>query len=285
MKKDKSKIQNLEPKIAVGCQGWNYKDWISKVGEDTIFYPRGTKPEEMLKLYAEIFETIEVDSTFYAIPPSSTIENWYQKTPETFKFSLKMPQEISHTHELRELSYIILENFCERIRGLKEKLACVLIQLPPTFDGTKQNAQSLREFIKQLPADINFAVEFRQRDWMIEWTFQELETHNVALCFCEGSWIPRQLMFAAIHKIKNNFAYIRFMGERDLTSFDKIYRNEDTLLKIWKEQIADIQAEKIYVYFSNFFEGNAPISSNKLKKILGQKTIHPSILIDQGSLF
>ncbi len=285
MKKDKSKIQNPESKIAIGCQGWNYKDWISKAGGDTVFYPRLTTPDGMLKLYAEIFETIEVDSTFYAIPPASTIENWYKKTPANFTFSLKMPQEITHTHELREMSYIILETFCERIKDLKEKLASVLIQLPPTFDGNKQNAQTLRDFLKRLPRDINFAVEFRHRDWMIEWTFQELEANNAALCFCEGSWIPRQMMFSAIHKVKNKFAYVRFMGERDLEKFDKVYRPEDTLLEIWQEQIKDIEAEKIYVYFSNFFEGNAPISSNKLKKLLGQKPIHPSVLINQGSLF
>ncbi len=281
--KTKSKIQN--PKSKIGCQGWNYRDWISKAGGNTIFYPRGTKSDEMLKLYAEIFDTIEVDSTFYAIPPSSTIENWYRKTPPNFTFSLKMPQEITHEKELREESYVVLEDFCEKIKDLKEKLASVLIQMPPTFDGSKANAQNLREFLKRLPADIKFAVEFRQRDWLIEWTFEELEKNNVALCLCEGKWIPREIFFTALHEIKNDFAYVRFMGERDLTSFDKVYRNEDTLLKIWKEQIEAVKAEKIYIYFSNFFEGNAPVSANKLKLLFDQKIIHPSILENQGSLF
>jgi uncharacterized protein YecE (DUF72 family) len=273
------------PNISVGCQGWNYPDWITRAGGNTIFYPRGTKQSEMLKLYTEIFDTIEVDSTFYAIPPASVIENWYHKTPADFTFSLKLPREITHEHELREPSYNVLENFCEKIRELKEKLATILIQMPPTFDGSRANAQTLREFLKQLPSDINFAIEFRHRDWMIDWTFQELEKRKVALCLCEGSWIPRQMFFTALHKIKNEFAYLRFMGERDLTSFDRIYRNENTLLGIWKEQIEDIKAENIYIYFSNFFEGNAPISANKLKKISDQHPIHPSVLINQGSLF
>lgn len=283
--KKKSRIQDPRSKIEIGCQGWNYPDWITKAGGNTIFYPRGTKPAEMLNLYAGIYQTIEVDSTFYAIPPASVIENWYKKTPADFTFSLKMPREITHQHELRELSYVVLENFCEKIKDLKEKLATVLIQMPPTFGGSRANAQTLREFLKRLPADINFAIEFRHRDWMIEWTFQELEKRNVALCLCEGSWIPRQMFFTALHKIQNDFAYVRFMGERDLTSFDRIYRNEDTLLDIWKDQIEDLTARNIYVYFSNFFEGNAPISSNKLKKLLDQHPIHPSVLINQGSLF
>jgi uncharacterized protein YecE (DUF72 family) len=283
--KKKSVIPNPQPAISVGCQGWNYRDWISKAGGNTIFFPRGTKPDEMLTLYAKIFDTIEVDSTFYAIPPSSTIENWYKKTPDGFTFSLKMPQEITHEHELSEKSYIVLENFCEKIKALKQKLASVLIQMPPNFDGTKSNAQNLRKFFKQLPKDINFAIEFRHRDWMIKWTFQELEKNKVALCLCEGSWIPREMFFKAIHETKNDFAYVRFMGERDLTSFDKIYRNENTLLEIWKEQIEDINAKNIYVYFSNFFEGNAPISANKFKKLSNLHPIHPSILTNQGSLF
>ncbi len=285
MSEEISKIENPKPKIEIGCQGWNYRDWVSKAGGDTIFFPRGTRSNDMLKLYAEIFDTIEVDSTFYAIPPTSVIENWYKKTSNNFTFSLKMPQEITHEHKLREESFIVLENFCEKIRDLKEKLATVLIQLPPTFDGSKTNAQNLREFLKQLPKDIKFAIEFRHRDWMIDWTYRELEKNNVALCLCEGKWIPREMFFTALHKCKTDFAYVRFMGERDLQHFDKVYRNEENLLEIWKKQIEDLSAKNIYVYFSNFFEGNAPISSNKLKKLLGQKPIHPSVLIDQGSLF
>ncbi len=281
----KSKIENPKSKIEIGCQGWNYDDWITKAGGEFVFYPRGTRSNEMLALYAEIFDTIEVDSTFYATPASSAIENWYKKTPDNFTFSLKMPQEITHEHALRKSSFIILDEFCERVKDLKEKLAVVLIQMPPQFEGSKENAQNLRAFLEHLPKDIRFAVEFRNRDWMIEWTFEELEKNKVALCFCEGSWIPRELMFQAIEKLENDFAYIRFMGERDLLHFDKIYRPEDTLLQIWKDEIEKIKARNIFVYFSNFFEGHAPASVNKLKELFGQKIIEASELENQGSLF
>src|SRR5438128_5768271 len=84
-----------QAKIQIGCQGWNYADWTTKAGGETIFYPRGTRSGEMLESYARVFDTIEVDSTFDAIPPAATVENWYKKTPENFTFSLKMPQEIT----------------------------------------------------------------------------------------------------------------------------------------------------------------------------------------------
>lgn len=281
----KSKIQNHKSKIAVGCQGWNYDDWTTRAGGDTVFFPRGTRPPEMLALYAEIFETIEVDSTFYAIPPSSTVENWYKKTPANFTFSLKMPQEITHEHALRASSFVIADEFCERIKDLKEKLGVVLIQLAPQFEATKENALNLRKFLTRLPRGIRFAVEFRERNWLIDWTFEELEKNKVALALVEGNWIPRELMFGAIEKLKTDFSYVRFMGERDLTSFDKIYRDMDTNLQIWKEEIEKIKAKEIFVYFSNFYEGHAPESANKLKKLFGQKITQASDLENQGSLF
>jgi len=281
----KSKIQNLKSKIHTGCQGWNYDDWTTRAGGDTIFYPRGTRSTEMLKFYAEIYDSVEVDSTFYAIPPASSVESWYKKTPPNFTFSLKMPQEITHEHALRASSFEIADEFCERIKDLREKLGVVLIQLAPQFEANKENAQNLRKFLERLPKEIRFAVEFRERQWMIDWTFQELEKNSVALCLTEGSWIPRESMFDAIEKLDTEFSYVRFMGERDLTAFDKIYRAMDTNLAMWAEKIEKIKARDVFVYFSNFYEGHAPASVNKLKKLLGQEITEASELENQGSLF
>ena len=281
----RSKIQNPKSKIHIGCQGWNYDDWTTRAGGESIFYPRGTRSGEMLALYSEIFDTIEVDSTFYAIPPASVIENWYKKTPAHFTFSPKMPQSITHEHALRESSFEILDEFCERIGELKEKLGVVLVQLAPQFEASKENAQNLRKFLERLPRDIRFAVEFRDRQWMIEWTLQELEKNSVALALVEGSWIPREITFGAIENLATDFAYVRFMGERDLTAFDKIYRHMDANLQMWKEEIEKIKARDIFIYFSNFYEGHAPASAGKLKKLVGQEIVETAVLENQGSLF
>ncbi len=283
--KKQSKIKNLKSKIAIGCQGWNYNDWTTKAGGETVFYPRGTRSNEMLAFYAEIFDTIEVDSTFYAIPASETVENWYKKTPESFTFSLKLPREITHEYGLREPSFPVLNEFCERVALLKEKLGAILIQLPPNFEASKDNAQALREFLAELPKEIRFAIEFRERQWLTDWTFEELEKNKAALCLVEGSWIPREKIFEAIEKRTADFSYVRFMGERDLTTFDRIVRPQDAHLQMWKEEIEKLKTKDIYVYFSNFYEGFAPASVNKLKELLGQKTIEASSLENQKSLF
>lgn len=281
----KSATQNHKSKIRVGCQGWNYADWTTQAGGERIFYPRGTKSNEMLAVYAEAFDTIEVDSTFYAIPAGSAIENWYKRTPEDFTFSLKLPRDITHEHSLREGSFHILEEFCERVAELKEKLAAVLIQLPPQFEASKENAQHLRQFLARIPNEIRFAIEFRNREWLVDWTFEELEKARVALCLDDGGWIPRALMFEAIEKLKIDFAYVRFMGERDLTTFDKVVRPQDAGLRIWKEEIERLEAKDVYVYFSNFYEGFAPASAGKFRELCGQKTIDVEALENQGSLF
>ena len=281
----KSIIQNPKSKIHAGCQGWNYDDWTTRAGGDPIFYPRGTRSGEMLAFYSEIYDTIEVDSTFYAIPPASVVESWYKKTPGGFTFSLKMPQEITHEYALRPGSFDLLDEFCERVKDLREKLGVVLIQLAPQFEASKENAQNLRKFLARLPREIRFAVEFRTRGWLVDWTFQELEKRGVTLCLTEGKWIPRELTFGAIEKLTTDFAYVRFMGERDLTAFDKIYRHMDTNLEIWAGEIERVKAREIFVYFSNFYEGHAPASVNKLKKLLGQVITEPSSLENQASLF
>ena len=284
-RKDQSKIQNPQSKIEIGCQGWNYPDWVSKAAGESIFYPRGTRSNEMLEIYAQVFETIEVDSTFYAIPPSSSLENWFNKTPEDFTFALKMPQEISHEYNLHENSFHILDEFCERIEILGRKLGVVLIQLAPNFEASKENALNLRKFLTQLPKTMRFAIEFRNRGWLVDWTYEELEKNKVALCLVEGNWIPREIMLQAIEKTTADFSYVRFMGERDLQNFDKVVRPQDTNLSIWHTELEQLKTTHNFIYFSNFYEGYAPESANKLKQLFNQATKDASSLETQKSLF
>ncbi len=279
----KSQIKNQKSKMFIGTQGWNYNDWITKIGDETVFFPHGTRTAEMLEFYSQVYDTIEVDSTFYAIPASSAIDNWYKKTPKNFTFSLKLPQEISHVHALNEESFPLLEMFCERAETLREKLGIVLIQTPPNFEANKENAKNLRNFLQRLPRKIRFSIEFRNRDWLVDWTFQELRKHNVSLCLAEGTQIPRQLFFDAPETA--DFAYIRFMGERDLESFDRVVRPQDTNLQLWKEKLESLEATQIYATFSNFYEGLATASVDKLKHLCGQNVVNVKDFETQTSLF
>ncbi|HEX8177722.1 MAG TPA: DUF72 domain-containing protein [Pyrinomonadaceae bacterium] len=282
-----SNQEKLAP-VRVGCQGWNYEDWVSgAAGSRPVFYPRGTRAPEMLEIYARAFETVEVDSTFYAIPSAQAVSAWAKRTPDGFTFSLKLPQEITHARSLGSGSTILLEEFSARVRALGSRLGVILIQMPPQFELTTENAHALREFLQQLPKDIRFSIEFRHPGWMRRRVADLLARHRVALALTEGQWIERSLMLQFIEWPAADFAYIRWMGERDLVSFDRVQRMRDRNLQSWHETIAKIRARtsEVFAYFSNFYEGHAPASANKLKRLLGQETVEASSLDDQPSLF
>jgi uncharacterized protein YecE (DUF72 family) len=273
--------ENQSKIVQVGCQGWNYDDWTG----DEIFYPRGAKTADMLEIYARAFETVEVDSTFYAIPAASTVEKWRKRTPAHFTFALKLPQSITHERMLRPNSYALLAEFCEAARVLREKLAAVLIQLPPNFALTAENGQVLKEFLPQLPPDIRFAVEFRANEWLHPKVLSFLREHNVALALVAGKWLEERRVWELACEPTADFAYLRWMGERDLTSFARVQRPQGDNLQGWAELIKKMQEPCIYAYFSNFYEGHAPQSANTLKQMLGQPTVSAADLQTQPSLF
>jgi uncharacterized protein YecE (DUF72 family) len=281
--------QMINGTVHVGCQGWNYEDWVTPPGGGSgVFYPRGARMAEMLEVYARVFETVEVDSTFYAIPPISTFESWMKRTPPGFTFSLKLPQEITHERALRTGSVALLDEFCERARLLKEKLASVLIQLPPQFELTPENGRALRDFLPRLPRDIRFSIEFRSPGWLKETVLDFLAEHKVALALVEGQWLAREKLWRlARQPTTTEFAYIRWMGARNLTRFDRVQRPQNEDLLAWTEMIESLRerVKEVYACFSNFYEGHAPISANKLKRLLGQTVVEAADLEDQPSLF
>ena len=276
--------ENKQAKIKIGSQGWNYADWVTKTAGEIIFYPRGTKSNEMLTIYAEAFDTVEFDSTFYAIPQPETLENWAKKTPADFTFSLKMPREITHAAELKKESFPALDEFCERALILKEKLGSILIQLPPQFEADEGRVRTFLEFLPHLPKNIRFVVELRNRSWFKGDIFDVLRKHNVSLSLTESSFVPRALIFEAARKLTADFVYVRFMGDRDLIQFDRVQRKQDENLWLWFEVLLEIKVP-MFVYFSNFYEGFAPASAKKLKRMFWQETIEFSELENQPSLF
>lgn len=291
--KTKTDISGIaKARVRVGCQGWNYDDWVTPhAGTHSILYPRGTRAASMLDAYARAFDTVEVDSTFYAVPSNSTFEGWRKRTPEGFSFALKLPREITHEQALRGAhARRTLEEFCRGARLLGEKLAAVLVQLPPQFEANAENARALAEFLPLLPEDIRFAVELRDSFWFEEEMLAPIARYpNVSLALVEGPWATRERVWRAAATLLDatDFAYIRWMGERDLARFDEVVRPRDENLQKWAAAIERLRERvpAIYAYFSNFYEGHAPTSANKLKMLLGLPTVEPEDLENQPSLF
>jgi uncharacterized protein YecE (DUF72 family) len=245
----------------------------------------------MLDVYARAFDTVEVDSTFYAAPADSTYDAWARRTPDDFTFALKLPREITHEHALRgPAAERALAAFCRGARRLGPKLAAVLVQLPPQFEATRENLRALSEFLPLLPDDVRFAVEFRDAFWFEEELLVPLSLRpNVSLALVEGPWATRERVWRAAAPLldTSEFAYVRWMGARDLTRFDEVVRPRDANLDRWAAAAERLRerGQTVYAYFSNFYEGHAPASANKLKRLLGETVVSPEDLEDQPSLF
>ncbi|HKQ04084.1 MAG TPA: DUF72 domain-containing protein [Blastocatellia bacterium] len=268
----------MKARTYLGTQGWNYEGWVGP------FYPRGSKPKELLSLYGRIFDTVEVDSTFYAIPSENSIKGWAERTPKDFKFSLKLPSEITHKNRLRE-SQEVFELFMQRVNLLGEKLGCVLIQLPPDFSPREYPAFS--SFINLLPSTGHFAVEFRDANWLTDQTISLLANRNIALALTDSRWINRRLSFGLIENYTTDFAYVRWLGLRDLTDYSHIQIDRSRELAEWAEAFAVLQnkTKQLYGYFNNHFQGHSPESCNQFKTLLGLPVTRPDSLVKQPSLF
>jgi uncharacterized protein YecE (DUF72 family) len=265
--------------IRLGTQGWNYDAWIGP------FYPINTRPVDFLSLYAKAFDTVEVDSTFYAVPSAKNVRDWAARVPAGFTFALKLPKEISHENRLRDAAGLA-PLFFDRARELGAKLGPILIQLGPDFMPSERPV--LAEFLSQLPRDLQFAVEFRQRGWIEEGVLALLADHNVAVALTDARWIPRKTMLALAEHPTADFAYIRWMGpNREIVDYSRIQFDRSRELESWSHALRtlDDRVDFVWGYANNHFAGHSPSTARDLQKLVGQTPVMPEALSEQRSLF
>jgi uncharacterized protein YecE (DUF72 family) len=166
------------PSILLGTSSFTATGWQGS------FYPKGMRPADYLRFYAERFHTVEVDSTFYACPTARTVENWNARTPEAFIFSVKVPQTIRHDRVLVDCDGEVAE-FLETMDILGEKLGPIIFQFPffsrSIFPDRHAFTDRLIPFPKKLPKDHKFGVEIRNRDWLNAEFANILRDHQIAL--------------------------------------------------------------------------------------------------------
>jgi uncharacterized protein YecE (DUF72 family) len=266
-------------RIRLGTCAWNYDAWVGP------FYPSRTRPADFLPAYSRGFDTVEGDSTFYAIPAEKTVRGWASRVGEGFEFALKLPQEITREHRLRS-SEDLCKRFFDAARELGKKLGPILIQLGPDFGPSELPA--VAQFLPTLPPDLKFAVEFRQKGWINDGVIALLAEHHVALALVDGRWIPRRTMTMLAERPTADFAYIRWMGpNRDLVDYSRIQVDRRKELEAWAKAIATLTAKvrTVYGYASNHFAGHAPATVRMMQEILGLPVVDPSKLGTQLTLF
>lgn len=266
-------------RFRVGTQGWNYDFW------NGTFYPAGMKSADRLELYSRVFDTVEIDSTFYAMPPVERFRSWHERTPADFVFTAKLPRDITHDARLMGADHILHE-FCDRAAALQEKLGPLLIQLPP--DLTPRERAAVERFVGILPADFQFAIEFRDARWFDDRTLDLLRTHDVALALSVGPWLSTGEALPLAVRAPGTFQYIRWMGaprRQELTTSLISERDDD--LSQWARTILDAAVGRptVYAYFNNDYQGHSPESARRLQKLLGLEPTRPEEVREQGELF
>jgi uncharacterized protein YecE (DUF72 family) len=264
---------NHQHKIRIGTCAWSFDEWRE------VFYPRDLPTSEWLPWYARFFPTVEIDSTFYAPPQPGAVLRWVEETPAHFRFSCKLPRDITHRRRLRDGTAELLE-FFRAIEPLTPKLRVVLVQLPPSF-SPRDGKASLRAFLAQLPHDFRFAIEFRHAGWHQPEIIRLLEKHHVCWVWADTSPLnERNLAPFEFQARTTDFLYVRLLGDYS-TKYDsegkhrhrygKLLWKREAALESWvlkmERQLPEIRG--LYLYANNHFEGFAPETCQRLAERLG----------------
>jgi uncharacterized protein YecE (DUF72 family) len=217
-----------ESTIRLGTSAFTAAGW------EGGFYPSGMKPAEFLSYYATKFDTVEVDSTFYRAPAISTVKGWYAKTPPGFLFAAKVPQVITHEKVLVDCDQDFLE-FLKAMDCLGEKLGPLLLQFGyfnrNAFARVDDFLTRLAPFLKKIPKGYRFAVEIRNKNWLVPQFLDALRERHIALALIDQAWMPRpKQVFARMDPITADFAYVRWLGDR---------KGIEDKTKIWNEIIVN----------------------------------------------
>ena len=225
--------------VFVGTSGWQYPHWRR------VFYPEKLPQRLWLPYFAERFQTVEVNNTFYNLPERSVFEHWRDHSPPDFMFALKMSRYLTHLKRLNEPAEPV-QRFMKRAAGLGSKLGPVLIQLPPRYTA---NLDMLDGTLRLFGSSMRVAVEFRDESWFVSETAALLERRGVALCLADT---PRRKQPAWRTAA---WGFVRFHegAGRDAPGYDR------DVLRRWVERIALMwdARDDVFVYFNNDTAGYA----------------------------
>ncbi|MGO9378173.1 MAG: DUF72 domain-containing protein [Dissulfurispiraceae bacterium] len=239
------------PKLHIGCSGFHFSDWKG------AFYPSDLPQRKWLQYYCNIFDTVELNVTFYRLPLAKTFEAWHNVTPSNFIFSLKGSRYITHIRRLFNVEEAV-RTFFDRALILEKKLHVVLWQFPPVFKADIARLEIFLQYLAQYP--VRHTLEFRNESWLDIKVFDLCERYNVSLCMADWPAFLDDLPTTA------DFIYIRRHGEnRNYESdYPKAALMSDT------EQIKKHMTggKDVFIYFNNDAHGYAAKNAKELIKLI-----------------
>lgn len=227
-------------KLYVGTSGWQYDHWKGR------FYPEDIPKKRWFEHYAEQFDTVEINNTFYNLPKAETFDKWREQTPDGFIYVLKYSRYGSHLKRLKEPEQHV-GVFLERAERLGGFLGPILVQLPGNF---KADADRLAGFLDAGPADYRWAMEFRDKSWLTDEVFELLREHNAAL-------VIHDMLDDHPREVTADWVYLRFHGDQYAGSYSP------QALSAWARRIDAWLGDglDVYAYFNNDAEAHAPANA------------------------
>ena len=269
----------LSGELRIGISGWTYKPWRG------VFYPANHPQKRELEYASRLFNTIEINGTFYSLQRPSSFQKWYSETPADFVFSVKGARFISHMKKLRDVELPLANFFASGVLCLCEKLGPILWQFPPNFGW---NEERFREFFELLPRHteeaaelakqhneklkgrawtktharraLRYAVEIRHPSFLVPEFFEMLRTYQIAFVIADtaGKWPYAE-------DITADFVYCRLHGDEQLY----VSGYGDPALRSWAGRIRRWRRGRdVFVYFDNDAKVHAPFDAQRLSERL-----------------
>lgn len=242
------------PGLFTGTSGWSYQHWSG------VFYPAEIKPSDYLEFYITRFDCVELNSSFYHLPRTGTVEGWIRRTPDTFRFCVKLSRFITHRKKLMDCEEA-LERFFEVFGILQPRMGPVLIQLPPGLSYDEPLISDFLALLRSRYGSYRFAVEIRHKSWITDSFFDLLRQSGIAFVIADSG-----KRFPYHEAITSDFVYMRFHGAEQLYASDY----DESRLRRYAEKIGDWLSgdREVWVFFNNDFNGFAVKNALRLREIL-----------------
>jgi len=232
----------------IGCSGYHYSAWKGP------FYPDDIPKKDWLGYYAERFNSVEINNSFYKVPDPETFESWKDQTPATFRFTLKGSRYITHMKKLKDPEKH-LKKFYDAIEPLGDKTRCILWQLPGNLH---EDTEKLDHFCSKLSQDYTNVLEFRHQSWFSGKVGEIISgARKCVICSLSAPGdLPEDLF------VDRGITYVRFHGKDDW------YRHDysDGELEKWAEKIAGSGTRELYAYFNNDVDAHAPVNAQTFRE-------------------
>ncbi|HEY1024339.1 MAG TPA: DUF72 domain-containing protein [Sphingobacteriaceae bacterium] len=234
----------------IGCSGFYYRHWKE------VFYPKGLPQKKWFEFYCEHFNTVELNVTFYRFPKLGFLQDWYDRSPDNFRFAVKVPRRVTHFRQFHDAGDIISQFYSTVGEGLKEKLGCVLFQMPPRMSYT---GERLERILNSLDGTFRNVLEFRHESWWNGDVYRALAAANVTFCGMSHPALPDDI-------IQNTSTlYYRFHGETEL--YKSLY-DRPHLKKFVSEVGESKTTREAFIYFNNDINASAITNGRQMQALV-----------------